>query len=123
MYKDYLYHFAFDEDEEKNYNPNLIAKPLRVTADEYHSQKESMGEEQYFASLFLDETPVLFENFCEEFGMKDSVFDLKTLQKLYGQFIVDSIGQKTSKFVENIGFDLGHDEYEFYYCFSLKEIY
>lgn len=108
-----MYHFAFDEDEEKNYNPNLVAKPLRVTADEYQSQKESMGEEQYFASLFLNETPVLFENFCKVFSLKDSVFDLKALQKLYGHFTVDSIGQKTSRFVENIGFDLGHVEYEF----------
>jgi len=96
----------------RNYNPNLIAKPVRMTIEDYNSSTKlkKMSEEEFFNNLFLTEAPILIENFCELFGLKDAIFDLKTLEKQYGKFAVDSISQKSSKFVEEIGFDLNNDE-------------
>ena len=83
---------------------------MRVTIEDYYSSIKSKqkSEEDFFQSLSLYDTPILFEKFCDLLKMNDSVFDLKTLEKLYGKVKVDVINQRSFKEIENVGCDLAN---------------
>lgn len=89
----------------------MIAKPVRITVEDYRSsQKLKMSQDQFFGKLFLNDAPVLIEGFCELFGLRDELFELKFLEKNYGSLKVDAIHQKSSKFIEGLGFDVKHEK-------------
>ena len=81
-----------------------------MTVDEYNDFKKAKkgSDDDFFQKLMFNDSPVLFENFCEGFELNDAVFDLKTLEKHYGKVKVDVINQRSWKEIELIGCELNN---------------
>lgn len=114
MYKEYLYPFRFQKEDSKIYDTKNIKSPLRVTSEEYLSKKEFAFEE-----FFLNNEPALFEKFCEVLNIEEKIFDIKTLQNLYGKIQVDVINQHSWRCIGENGFTLSSKEYPKYILFFI----
>jgi len=86
-----------------------------VTFQEYDDFKlkeaKKGSDDDFFQKFMLNDSPVLFEKFCEGFGLNDAVFELKILEKLYGNVKVDVINQRSWKEIEGIGCELNNSKY------------
>lgn len=100
-----MYCFDYEHEILKNYDPKLIDQPLRITRKDYIEITKT-SEENFFKKIFFTDKAILFQNFCECFNLDYSIFDLKVLEKLYGNVKVDVINQQSWSEIEEIGCEL-----------------